>query len=190
MNDRTGKLFFMPTHQQAYRSMDCRAGLRANRRAVRENRRSGFTLIELLLVLSMLSTLLGGTIGLLALVHNSNDRGQQNLLHRQEIRRFADDVRRDMHASSAAEIRESELILMFASPESKIVYRADGGSLLRRQTSGTDESPAGQDQYRIDDKAMIAVDWLEQGTQVRWTITPTDRPHSPVQIIASKRLTQ
>lgn len=149
--------------------------------------RLGFTLIELILVLSMVGSLLGGTISLLSLAQKSNQRGQRNFLDRQEIRRFADDVRRDMHAAEKAELAAAELVLTIASPPSEITYRVADGSLVRLVTNSEDGTQRSQDRYVLASDEKIAMSWVEEGAKVRWTITSPNRPLRPVRIIAARR---
>lgn len=147
----------------------------------------GFTLIELILVLSLMGSLLGGTIGLLSLVQNSNEHGRRDFLCRQELRRFANDVRRDMHAAAHVEINETALVITSESPPSEVTFEVNDGTLARRKTSNADNTADAQDRYRIKGDVNAAIEWVEQGVSIRWTITPLDRPANPVGIVASRR---
>lgn len=147
----------------------------------------GFTLIELILVLSMVGALLGGTISLLALAQKSNQRGQQNFLARREIRRFADDVRRDMHAAETAELADGELVLKLTSPPSAIIYRVADGSLLRTASDGAEQTHKSRDRYVLASDEQIAVSWVDEGETVAWSFTSPDRPLHPVHVTAARR---
>lgn len=147
----------------------------------------GFTLIELILVLSLMGSLLGGTIGLLSLVQDSNEHGRRDLLCRQELRRFANDVRRDMHAAAHVEINETALVITGESPPSEVTFEVNDGTLVRRKTSNGDNTADAQDRYRIKGDVKAAIEWVEPGISIRWTITPQDRPANPVRIVASRR---
>lgn len=153
----------------------------------RSRSRLGLTLIELILVLSMVGALLGGAISLLALTQKSSQKGQSNFVARQEVRRFADDVRRDMHMAETADLTKTELVLKVQSPSSEIVYRVDDGELVRTASDGGDGAPTSHDRYVLASDEQIDVSWVKEGELVQWSFTSADGPRRPVRIIAARR---
>ncbi|TWT64818.1 prepilin-type N-terminal cleavage/methylation domain-containing protein [Allorhodopirellula solitaria] len=147
----------------------------------------GFTLIEVLLVLVLVSSLLAGVAGLLSLVRVSNQNGSSRSLHRHEIRRFANDLRRDMHSTQNAGMSNGELTLTSEDPSWEVVYRVEDGTLSRRKQNDADPPVVSTDRYGIDGEATIDLEWLEEGSEIQWTITSPDRSEDPVQIVASRR---
>ncbi len=153
----------------------------------RQPRPQGFTLIEILLVLSLLASVLSGTVGLLSLVQKSNQQGQENLMQRREIRRFANDLRRDMRSAGEAEIKEDQLVLKNQSPPLEIIYQVDKGELTRSQAGGDDKAIKSYDQYRLGDQARSAIEWVEPGSRVQWLITLPALSETPIVILATRR---
>lgn len=166
-----------------------RAMVRASRHSIRATCRcNGFTLVELLLVLVLTSSLLGATIGLMSLVSRSHKQATQSLFQRQEIRRFADDLRRDVRSAETSALVDGKLILSYASPVREIVYSVQSASAVSRAIKGTKGTDAPLDHYRFGVLANIDVQSLDLTNAVQWTLTQSDRPGRPIQIIASPRL--
>lgn len=151
-------------------------------------RASGFSLVELLVALSLLGMVLSGTIGLVAMVRTSTHNATSNRLHRQEIRRFADDLRRDVHAANSATVENDELILAYASNESTATYRADSQSSLHRTVA--DDSASSRDAYKVPSTARIRFESIDDGRLIRVTFTDPDRPLQPIEIIATRKTQQ
>lgn len=149
---------------------------------------AGYTLIEVLLVLSLVSSLLGGTIGLMSIVQKSDKNSKQSFVIRQELRRFADDIRRDIHAANDVSIDESILTLSRASSEQSIIYRVDSKTSVSRVILNADESSAARDEYTIGRDAVMQIESLGDGNLVQWTITESDRPNLPIRIITATRI--
>lgn len=159
-----------------------------------KNTRAGFTLIEMVLVLTLLTTILGGTIGLMTVVRSSDHRAAQNALNRQDLRRFADDIRRDVRAAEEITLENSQLILTHASSEETIVYHVDSNAVVSRSIKSPSDSSAppgnaSQDHYVIGREADIQIQVPGESDTVRWTITEADRPQQPVEILAQRRST-
>ncbi|MCS7469859.1 prepilin-type N-terminal cleavage/methylation domain-containing protein [Stieleria sp. ICT_E10.1] len=150
----------------------------------------GFTLIELLLVLTLTASLLGGVISLVSIARQSSLRATQNQFHRQEIRRFADDVRRDVRHAARSVVKDGELVLTAATLGRTITYRIDDESLVQRRVVESNDSAPSVDSYAFGKDARVDVRWLEEIRAVRWTITPTQRPKQPIEILASERSTR
>ncbi|WP_197455240.1 prepilin-type N-terminal cleavage/methylation domain-containing protein [Stieleria neptunia] len=151
---------------------------------------NGFTLIELLLVLTLTATLLGGVIGLLSIARQSSQQAAQNQFHRQEIRRFADDIRRDVHHAERSVLSDGELVLTAASPDRTTTYRIEDESVVRRRVVESNDSAQSVDSYAFGKDANVDVRWLEELRAVRWTITSKQRPQQPIEILASERSTR
>ncbi len=151
---------------------------------------NGFTLIEMVLVLTLTSTVLGGTIGLMSLARRSNQQANQNLLQRREIRRLTDDIRRDIRLAESSTVADGELVLSNTSLDWEIVYSVESNSSVGRRVEKMTEPAVQRDNYAIGVSARIDVQWLDEFNAVQWTITETDSPNEPIQIIASRRLTE
>lgn len=152
--------------------------------------RSAFTLIEILVVLSLTTALMGIAIGLVNLASDSNQNAQQSFLHRQEIRRFANELRRDMHQSLGSEVSDDQRSVTITSQDQRIRYQVDSSpnsnhATLSREVIGTDGESLSSDSYSVMVVGQIEVRQLKQYNAVQWTITDGDRPDMPLQIIAS-----
>lgn len=154
-----------------------------------KSRRGGFTLIELVLVLTLTSALLGGVIGLMSIARGSDQQSIRNLVQRQEIRRFADDIRRDLRRSENSALTVDEFVLSDASQNRRILYQIDSGSTIIRTIRDDNDLVVLRDKYSVGNNARIEVDWLEDAQTIRWAITEADRPNHPIQIIAAGRST-
>ncbi|WP_372898713.1 hypothetical protein [Stieleria sp.] len=150
----------------------------------------GFTLVELLLVLTLTASLLGGVISLVSIARRSSLEATQNQFHRQEIRRFADDIRRDVRHSTRSVVKDGELELTTATSDRTITYQIDNESLVRRRLVESNDSAPSVDRYAFGKDAKVDVQWLEEIRAVRWTITSTQRPQQPIEILASERSTR
>ena len=154
---------------------------------------SGFTLLELLLVLSLLSSLLGGTIGLVAIARKSDQQAKRSGLIRQEIRRFADDVRRDVNAAVDVEVTEDGLILSQDSDDPRVVYRTASDSTVSRLVKSSTEKVKSKDRYAVGNDADIRVELVDEVNAnqdrnfIQWTIKESDRPGKPIRIIAVRK---
>ncbi|SMP58615.1 prepilin-type N-terminal cleavage/methylation domain-containing protein [Neorhodopirellula lusitana] len=157
----------------------------------RKHGSSGFTLIELMVVLSLVSTLLGGAIGLIAVVRQSESQAKLNLENRQGIRRFADDVRRDVALARRIEVdakgQEKKMVIVRQADSPRIEYQAGPGSQIHRVVINESQEPLGQDSYLIGTNATIDVELLDETNSVRWTITEKDGGAPPIAILAVRR---
>ena len=81
----------------------------------RNTRPRGYTLIELLMTMSIAATLIGGASLILSTARTSYRSGKSDSMSRKEIRRFADDLRRDVHSSDSIDLAESSMTLMSGS---------------------------------------------------------------------------
>lgn len=152
----------------------------------------GFTLIEILLVFSLLGSLLGGTIGLIRVIRQSNQNAQQNLVMRQEIRRFANDLRRNVGSANQVRIEDGKLVATVASPQSSTIYQTTPDH-VERITHFDPEPNAGSvtrsiERYVVGSRLSSQLELVNEPVGVRWTFTQDDRPDEPIEIIAySKR---
>ncbi|MCM2373161.1 prepilin-type N-terminal cleavage/methylation domain-containing protein [Aporhodopirellula aestuarii] len=149
---------------------------------------AGYTLIEVLVVLSLVSSLMGGTIGLMSIVQKSDKTSKQGFSVRQELRRFADDVRRDTHSASDVQTDQTSLTLSRESSTQPIVYRVESTTSVSRVVLNPDESSVTRDEYAIGRDAGIQIELLDNNKLVQWTITESDRPNAPIRIVAARRL--
>ncbi len=148
---------------------------------------TGFTLIELLLVLTLTASLLGGVISLVSVARQSSLQATQNQFHRQEVRRFADDVRRDVRHAERSVVKDGELVLTVTTSDRTITYQIDEESLVQRRLVESNDSAQSVDSYAFGDDAKVDVRWLEDIRAVQWTITSRQRPKQPIEILASER---
>lgn len=149
-------------------------------------RRMGFTLVEMLLVLTLLASLLGATIGLMSIARTSNQQAKKELLSRQQIRRFADDVRRDVRSAQELEVVDGKLILSNEEPNRRTVYSVESGSTIRRHIEDSTAQVPLTDHYDIGDSMKIEIQTMDPIGAVQWTFTQSDRPSQPIQILASR----
>ncbi len=155
-----------------------------------EARPYGFTLIELLLVLSLLSSFLAGTIGLISVVRDSERAAKQNLTRRMELRRFANDLRRDMAAATSFKISDSQLAIALKTPVWQIVYRTESNQTISRKVTSADDSATAHDRYVISNDAEMSVTSLDNGDTVEWSIRELGQADAPTQIMATNRKQQ
>jgi len=157
----------------------------ANRFARRSQQ--GFTLIEVLLVLVLLSALLSATIGLISIAGASQRSSKGGLSQRQEIRRFAGDLRRDVRESETSSIASDSLVLTDDSNETRTEYQIESESTVSRAVITKEGATQSNDLYRFEPAAKIEMKRLKKSETVQWVIT-SDRPaESPFEILASRR---
>ena len=154
------------------------------------NHPKGFTIIELLIVLAVTSSVLGGTIGLISIAQGSNQQSKQNLFQRQEIRRFADDMRRDIRRAESSTLSDGKLVLLDTSLDREVAYQVESDSVVRRSEENIEARSVARDGYNIGISARITVQWLDEINAAQWTITENERLVQPIHIIASHRTTQ
>ncbi|PAY19790.1 hypothetical protein CKO51_09280 [Rhodopirellula sp. SM50] len=141
-------------------------------------------------MLTLTASLLGGVISLVSIARQSSLEATQNQLHRQEIRRFADDVRRDVRHASRSVVKDGELVLTHATSDRTITYQIGEESLVQRRLVESNDSAQSVDSYTFGKDAKVNVQWLEEIRAVRWTIALTQRPQQPIEILASERSTR
>ncbi|CAD71395.1 MAG TPA: prepilin-type cleavage/methylation domain-containing protein [Rhodopirellula baltica] len=158
-------------------------------------RRNGYTLIEMLITLSIVIAMLGGTLGLVRLVRTSSKHASDAAIHRQEIRRLANDLRRDVASAGTIEVIESSLILKSAD-DSQITYELAPSAWISRDAESADAQPIASDRYLIDERSQVNFrlqpisdeDPETEPSLVELTITLPDRPDQPIQILAAPRM--
>jgi hypothetical protein len=141
----------------------------------------------LLLVLTLLSSFLVGTIGLISVVRDSERVAKQNLIRRMELRRFANDFRRDVAAADLFEVADSRLAITLNSPISQIMYRTESNQTISRTVTSADDSSTAHDRYLIGDDAEMTVTSLEKSETVAWSIRELGQAYAPTQIMAMRR---
>lgn len=152
--------------------------------------RRGFTLIELLLVLVLTASLLGGTIGLISIAGVSNQHAKQNQRLRQEIRRFADDFRRDMRLAEQCVLANSEVVLQDTSASLQIRYTIESESGIIRRVHKNETAQESIDHYQFlgcDRIEVQPIGQAEPANPVQWTISQSNRSMEPIRIIAAHR---
>lgn len=147
----------------------------------------GFTLIEVLLVLTLVSTLLASTISLMMIVKKSDKQAARTLQNRHDIRRFADDIRRDLQSEREVRIQGSDLLIDNESESSQTTYRVRSGSAIDRVVTDADQKPTARETYEVGIHAKIEVRWLEEDRLIQWTIVESNRKSRPIQIVAVLR---
>ncbi|MFG0268111.1 MAG: type II secretion system protein J [Rhodopirellula sp. JB055] len=166
------------------------------------NHRHGFTLIETLVTLAVVVAMLGGTLGLVSFIRTSSRHATVATLGRQEIRRLANDIRRDVAGSDHVEMDGSQLVLEFSNSDSRIVY--DFGSepafarTVESTSPSTDEAVKASDRYLINERSQVELrlqplsqdgtDSERKTSLVELTVTLPDRPNQPIQILAAPRM--
>ena len=150
---------------------------------------SGFTLIEILLVLALLTTVLAGVVGLIATMQRRSELVERNLLLRNEIRRFADEMRHDFHSSQRGELTDQSLVLFNADETQKTIYKVDSDSTIRRitegsSTGGVGRSIVGRDRYEIGNHISVDVRLGQDGRSVRWSIKEVNTASPAIEIVA------
>lgn len=147
----------------------------------------GFTLIELMLVLTLVTTLLASTISLMTIVKRSDHQARRSFQNRQDIRRFADDVRRDLRSASNVQIRGKDVLIGSQSQTTQTTYKIRPGTSIARVVVDSDQDSATQETYGVGIGAEIEVKWLEQDRLIQWTITDTNQRKQPIEIVSALR---
>lgn len=93
--------------------------------------RAAFTLIEILVVMSVLSSVMGGAIALTIVMQQSLKQSDENLVARQQLVRFADDFRNDFHRAQRHRFQSGTLTLEFGDEQPEVVYQIDSSSISR-----------------------------------------------------------
>ncbi|MCA9136868.1 MAG: type II secretion system protein [Planctomycetales bacterium] len=153
-----------------------------------ENTRTkGFTLLEMLVTLIILASVLAGVINLLSVTRQSNEYSKQNLLRRQAIRRFADDVRRDVADAQRSIIENESLVLTNEVSGSKVSYKIESNSTITRRVESIDDANRSTDTYAVGSDAEIKVSLIQEYNAVQWTIAESVGANQPIDIVAAKR---
>ncbi|TWT92243.1 prepilin-type N-terminal cleavage/methylation domain-containing protein [Neorhodopirellula pilleata] len=150
---------------------------------------SGFTLIEIVLVLSLVGSLLAGTIGLMSIASESTKQAKERRLSRSEIRRFADDVRRDVAEADEVTVEGEVMTISNGTPPTTIIYRIEPGQIRRtKQTQSDDTSDQeSRDRYLVGPMFNIQTALKDDNRIVQWTLTQIERPEDPLKIMAARR---
>lgn len=158
--------------------------MNCNRRSAK-CRRGGFTIIEVITVLVVAIALLGGAVSLMAIAGRSHQQSKQNLLRRQGIRRFAEDLRRDVSLADDRKINDGKLVLINSALGAEVSYRPDSRTAIIRNVQKTENEIASSDQYIVGRDATIEVNWIDEINAVQWTITEAGSGNQPIEIIAA-----
>ncbi|KLU01638.1 putative transmembrane protein [Rhodopirellula islandica] len=166
------------------------------------NHRHGFTLIETLVTLALVIAMLGGTLGLVSLMRTSSQHATTAALDRQEIRRLANDIRRDVADANQVEVEGAQLILDFSDSDSRIVYDFGSEPAFARTVESTaqsiNDSLIASDRYLISERSQVQLqlqllseddaDSDREASLVELTVALPDRPTEPIQILAAPRM--
>ncbi len=147
----------------------------------------GFTLIEIVTVLVLLTALLGGTISLVSVASGSDKQSKANLIQRQELRRFADDFRRDAHTTadlSAVSTNESS-ISFAAAAGGKVIYQIQSSSTVTRTAEDSEGNLVGSDSYGIGIDGEIEIRRPEASDLIEWTIIDSNTTNEAIRIVAA-----
>jgi len=149
---------------------------------------AGTTLVELVLTLSLVSVLLGGMVGLASIIRTSDQRSTTDRSNRQEIRRFADDVRREIHIADEIDVQSDGIVLSNTTQATKTTYRVVSGSVISRTVETDGDSVSARDVYTLGRELETKIESLEEDRLIRWTLTESDRLLRPVVIDASRKV--
>lgn len=152
-------------------------------------RAGGFTLIEVVLVLTLFSTLLASTISLVTIVKRSDRQASRSFQHRQDIRRFADDVRRDLHRGDDVQINGNEVVIRNQREVLQTIYEIRSNTTIARVVLDSDQNSIASEIYQVGIEAQIEVQWLQEDRLIQWTLTETNRESQPLVIAAALRST-
>ncbi|WDQ16357.1 PulJ/GspJ family protein [Rhodopirellula sp. P2] len=160
------------------------------------NRRVGFTLIEMVVTLALVIAMLGGTLALVSLIRTSGQRATASVRDRQEIRRLANDLRRDVADATDLEVEGSLLILTLSDPESRILYDFGSEPLFSRSVESNEPALKASDRYLINEDSQVAIrlqpdsvdDAEQEPSLVELVITLPNRPSQPIRILAAQRM--
>ena len=146
----------------------------------------GFTLIELVLVLALVATLLGSTISLMTIVKRSDQQAKRSFQTRRDIRRFADDVRRDLHSASKVQIQGTQtqgtgVLVVTENQTPPTTYEIRPGTVIVRVVGDS----ATHERYDIGIEAKVDVKWLEVDRLIQWTITEANPKRQPIVIVSA-----
>lgn len=151
----------------------------------RNTDRRGFTLIEVVLALSLVGGLLTGILGVLSLVQQSERSAGESVIHLQSIRRFADDVRRDVHECESLQLQKGQL--QCALEDSKLVtYEIQSDNVVTR-TLRVDLKTMATETYHLFEAGQVDLQSIDDGRAILCTISDSQRPQRPYTILASRR---
>lgn len=152
--------------------------------------RKGHTIIEILMVLSLCGLLVGGAIGVAAIARGSGQEGRVNSLHRQEVRRFANDARSDIHTADGCSFSNDDILIGNESEGRQIVYKPGSESDITRVVKDQSGTTISNDRYVFANSTAIEAELIDQGVGVQWTIRGQAASAQPIVILATRRLDQ
>ncbi|MEO1617832.1 MAG: hypothetical protein AAFV88_18410 [Planctomycetota bacterium] len=138
-------------------------------------------ILQTMMYLVLFAALLAASMQTLALIRASEMRSQERTQFRRDLRRFADELRRDVSKSDSMSVTANQLTLRSSGRE--LVYEMDG-SIVRRTLSG--DSPA-REVFRFGPDAEQSL--LQEGESgVRWQVRRSDQPgEDAFEILAVRR---
>ena len=168
------------------------SGLTRTSRRGRGRRSAGYSMMEMIILLTLLSSVMAGVVGLMSVVRDGDQTAAENFLMRNEIRRLADDLRRDVRSTGRSDLLDSTLTLADLSGERKIVYQVESDSVVTRtltekSSSEKSRSNVSRDRYQIGKDLRVAIQLGQQKQIVQWTITPQNQAVPPIEIVSARR---
>ncbi len=146
--------------------------------------RNGFTILELILSLGLASSLAAGTVVLVSLAQKSSGSAKGNLQKRMDVRRFADQFRRDVHSASDLRIDGTTLTLTVPTSGDVITYSSGSSESLSRIVEDAAGNPSGRDRFRVGKNLSIKVEAIDRWGAVKWTLQEQDQTRPPIEILA------
>ena len=164
------------------------ADRRFGNRIRRSRRCRGISLLEMLVVLTVAISISGATINLMVITRDSHRNAKSNQLVRQEIRRFANDFRRDVHHADRVKVTNGDLLVSGPAETEQFVYSVGTDSTITRSKIVDPAGPVvSSDRYRLGQDATMAFDRGADSHSARLTIRESSRPDRPIEIVATRR---
>lgn len=163
-----------------------------DRRSRRIRRLEGYTLIEVLFVLTITGAVLGTTVRLVSIAQRSHESSKGSLLQRQEIRRFADDLRDDMHRTQSHTIKSDAIVLLKETDDAdriEITYQVELNTIIRRTANQESQTPTSSDFYTFESSAKIELKPGETDSLVECIIAAHPAEETPFRIQATHGVT-
>lgn len=163
------------------------SGLNRTSRLGRARLSAGYSMMEMIIVLTLLSSAMAGVVGLMSVVRDGDQNAAENFLMRNEIRRLADDLRRDVRSTGRSDLLDSTLTLADLSGERQIVYQVESDSVVTRTLTMKSRSSVSRDRYQIGKDLRVEIQLGQQEQIVQWTITPQNQAVPPIEIVSARR---
>lgn len=133
------------------------------------NRRHAFTLVELIIALSASSVLMVLAIGLVHRSMSASSLAKGRADDQQTLVRLSNQFRKDVHASSAAELSDSNQLRLQRPQGHSIDYAIDGSRCQREES--LENGRRHRETYRLNQDSQLAFSQLSDPERVTLVVT-------------------